>query len=175
MRTSKFFNDPCCTPRGGSPRIMLSPAAWPTSSFISTSTSCTPVVKEDLRLLAKGSVLFGKGSDLCCVSCVLVWALCCWNIQPIFGDSKLYVCLLMVQTGVAKPVCSCTGVQSLLLPISRHSVLPVLMMFLFLKKPNQTTTITTKKTPQNKTRNTSPPTTLKSENKLLVTTLISLV
>lgn len=73
MRTSKFSNDPCFAPGGGSPRIMLSPAESPPSSFISKSASCTSVVKKDLRLLAEGCVLFGKGLALCCAS---FW---CWS------------------------------------------------------------------------------------------------
>ena len=73
-----------------------------------------------------------------------------------FDDSESQVCLFMVHTGVAKPVCGCTRMLSLLLPISEHSMLPVLMMFLFLNNNNNKTT-------------------LKSENKLLVATLISLV
>ena len=76
-----------------------------------------------------------------------------------FDDSESQVCLFMVHTGVAKPVCGCTRMLSLLLPISEQSMLPVLMMFLFLNNNN----------------NNNNKTTLKSENKLLVATLISLV
>lgn len=51
----------------------------------------------------------------------------------------------MVHTGVAKPVCSCARMLSLLLPISGHSMLPVLKMFLLFKKSNNNK----KYTPQN--------------------------
>lgn len=53
----------------------------------------------------------------------------------------------MVHTGVAKPVCSCAGMLSLLLPISGHLMLPVLKVFLFLKKKQQQQKIHSPKQP----------------------------
>lgn len=54
-----------------------------------------------------------------------------------FDDSESQACLFVVHSRVAKPVCSCTRTLYLLLPISEHSMLLVLIIFLFQKKHHQ--------------------------------------
>lgn len=54
----------------------------------------TSVGEKYLRLFAKGNVLLRKGLALHCTSIwLLVWAVCCWNTQAVYDDSKSWVCM----------------------------------------------------------------------------------